>query len=110
MRLAFWRRHNGDASGLLAELAGYRPPPGYDRSLNQHNDFRAVFLQTEQGKRVLWSILRWARVYQTVFVRGDRDATFVNEGARNLGLKLLMTIYEEPQPRPERAPHERKTT
>jgi hypothetical protein len=30
-------------------------------------------------------------------VRGDRDATLVNEGARNIGIKLLMTLHEAPR-------------
>jgi hypothetical protein len=84
----------------LAEIAGTRPPAGYERSRAQHDDFAAVFLGAstpEQGRRVLWSILEWTRLYRTSFVHGDRDATFVNEGARNIGIRLLTTLHEAPR-------------
>ena len=99
MRLPFRRRRAGRGrTGLLAEIAGARPAAGYDRSRGQHEDFVAVFLGVstpEQGKRVLWSLLEWTRLYRSSFVRGDRDATLVNEGARAIGLKLLTALYEE---------------
>ena len=98
MTLLFWRhRAEPVRAGLLAEIAGARPAAGYERSRGQHEDFVAVFLgasSPEQGKRVLWSLLEWTRLYRSSFVRGDRDATLVNEGARAIGLKLLTALYE----------------
>ncbi len=36
-------------------------------------------------------------------VKGDAHQTYLHEGERNIGLKILVTLNAEPRERPERA-------
>jgi rRNA maturation protein Nop10 len=66
---------------------------------DRYRDFRAVFFgqsTPEQGKRVLWQILCWCRLFRPVSAPGDPHETYRRDGERNIGLKIFMTLNAEP--------------
>lgn len=72
---------------------------------DRYRDFRAVFFgqsTPEQGKRVLWQILCWCRLFRPVSAPGDPHETYRRDGERNIGLKIFMTLNAEPDA-PEKA-------
>jgi hypothetical protein len=76
-----------------ASLGGHYTP------LDRYRDFRAVFFgqsTPEQGKRVLWQILEWCRLFRPVSAPGDPHETYRRDGERNIGLKIFMTLNAEP--------------
>ena len=74
-------------------------------SLDRYRDFRKVFLETEEGKRVLREILCWAKLLMVTSAGKPIDPLELakREGHKELGCKLLSTIYIEPAPKPDRA-------
>jgi len=111
MAVLNWRRWLGLAPrpepDMEAFFDGLRTAStGAWTALDRYRDFRAVFLGAstpEQGKRVLWQIFEWARIWRPVAVRGDPYETYRRDGARDIGLKILMTMNAEPEERPTRA-------
>ncbi|MGF1593962.1 MAG: hypothetical protein ACFCUW_11815 [Kiloniellaceae bacterium] len=68
-------------------------------AVDRYRDFRAVFFgqsTPEQGKRVLWQILEWCRLFRPVSAPGDPHETYRRDGERNIGLKIFMTLNAEP--------------
>jgi hypothetical protein len=57
-------------------------------------EFRALFLGSPRGKRVLYEILSWAGMFRPSFVPGDAYATHYRDGERNIGLRLLAMLVE----------------
>ncbi|GEM_PF-1781496 len=55
------------------------------------NDVRHV-LSSVQGRRFVWWILDMAGVYRTSFT--GNSTTFFNEGARNIGLRVLAYVMD----------------
>lgn len=82
-----------------------KAPTGDYDPMDRYREFRAVFLSTEQGRRVLHELLRRCGVNRTS-VRGQpidpHRVTFL-EGERSIGLWLLGTIAVEPAQRPTQA-------
>jgi len=68
-------------------------------AVERYRDFRAVFFgesTPQQGKRVLWQILEWCRLFRPVSVPGDPHETYRRDGERNIGLKIFMILNAEP--------------
>lgn len=68
-------------------------------TIDRYRDFRAVFFgesTPQQGKRVLWQILEWCRLFRPVSTPGDPHETYRRDGERNIGLKIFMTLNAEP--------------
>ena len=86
--------------GLLVELAGGKPPENWTPE-DRWREFRAVFMSDERGRRVLWQILEWTRMYRTTIQPGDPYATYANEGGRNVGIRILATLAREPERKDE---------
>ncbi len=66
--------------------------------IDRYRDFRAVFFgesTPQQGKRVLWQILEWCRLFRPVSAPGDPHETYRRDGERNIGLKIFMTLNAE---------------
>jgi len=71
------------------------------RPQDRARDFRAVFFgdsTPQQGRRVLWQLLEWCRLFRPVSVPGDPHETYRRDGERNIGLKLFMVRNAEPGP------------
>ena len=69
-------------------------------AIDRYRDFRAVFFgesTPQQGKRVLWQILEWCRLFRPVSAPGDPHETYRRDGERNIGLKIFMTLNAEPE-------------
>ena len=95
--LARLRRRPGrpDPEALFADLSLAHTGRAYS-DLERYQDFRAVFLSDRRGKRVLYEILTWARVFRPAYMPGDAHGTHYNDGMRNVGLKVLAVINAEP--------------
>lgn len=68
--------------------------------LDRYRDFRAVFLASEQGRRVLHEILGWGHMFRPSFVGGGQVDPYrlaIREGERHMALRLLTTIKAEPR-------------
>ncbi len=101
-----WRRRRarpgpGTTPGpesLFAELAAVRPPEDYGAA-ERARDFRAVFFGEStpvQGRRVLWQILAWCRLFRPLAAPGDSHETYRRDGERNIGLRLLAVLNAAP--------------
>lgn len=91
---------DADILDAVSNLAGSKPYLPKDR----YADFRKVFTGTDEGKRVLHEILSWGRMFQPA-VNGkpiDPYAMAIREGERNMALRLLATVYNEPPARPDK--------
>ncbi len=85
---------------ILAELS---VPEDYD-AVDRYNDFRKVFLETEQGRRVLKQILGWGSLLKVHPVKSPIDPYLTErlEGQRNLSLKIFAIMLVEPPERPDK--------
>jgi hypothetical protein len=88
-----------DPEALMADLAAAYSPTTYTEQ-DRHRDFKALFLGSPQGRRVLYQILAWAHQWRPTFVAGKPDVSAFQEGERNVGLRLLTAIQIEPKSRP----------
>lgn len=68
----------------------------------KYQDFRTVLMGTDAGKRVLREILSWGGLFRPTVLGTPIDPyrMAVREGQRNLALKLLDTVHNEPPERP----------
>ena len=82
-------RHLGDADHLVDREIGR---DGAETAA----EFRALFLGSARGKRVLYEILSWAGMFRPSFVPGDAFATHYRDGERNIGLRLLAMLGTTP--------------
>lgn len=101
-RLLGHERGNPDPELFLEQLGRVRIGEKYTHT-DRYRDFRHVFYSDEQGRRVLSQIFEWVGFYRTSITPGDPYATHVQEGERNIGLKLLATLNAEPAERPDTA-------
>ena len=81
----------GDPPALFADLADARRGLAWT-AVDRRRDFRAVFLGGAAGRRVLYEILAWSRVFASTFVPGDAFATHWREGGRDVGLRILAVL------------------
>lgn len=87
--------HMPGAEALFAELGRARSGIEYDHE-DRRRDFQAVFLGSDAGKRVLYEVLAWSHVFASTFVPGDSHATHWREGGRDIGLRILAALNQEP--------------
>jgi hypothetical protein len=97
-----WRRKNAlpDPEGFFDDLRRASLGQRYTRE-DRARDFRAVFFgesTPQQGRRVLWQLLEWCRLFRPVSAPGDPYETYRRDGERNIGLKLFMVLNAEPEP------------
>jgi hypothetical protein len=110
--LIAWRRRRGrpHPERFFDDLRRAQLGPRYTAA-ERYRDFRAVFFgdsTAQQGRRVLWQILEWCRLFRPVSVAGDPHETYRRDGERNIGLRIFMVLNAEPQSEPgEEAAHER---
>jgi len=75
---------------------------GYQNSPQMFEDFRRVFLTTEQGKRVFHQIMIWGGQFRSSVVPGDPYGTHTNEGQRSLAARILASVLREPKELPNK--------
>ena len=85
---------------LLSDLS---IPEDYD-PLDRYNDFRKVFLDTDQGRRVLKQILGWGHLLRVSPISNPVDPwrMVFAEGARNLALGIFAVMLKAPPEKPAR--------
>ncbi len=86
---------------LLAKLS---IPEDYD-PVDRYNDFRKVFLETDQGRRVFKQILGWGHLLKSHLVQPrpiDPYSVMGAEGERNLALRIFAVMLVEPPKRPDK--------
>lgn len=86
----------------LAMLAGLPSTTGYTPK-DRFADFRKVFDGTPEGRRVLSEILSWGHMLKPSMVGSPVDPylTHMRDGERNIALRLLATVNNEPQEKPQ---------
>ncbi len=60
-------------------------------SLATLSDYKTVF-KSEEGRRVLWDLMKQASMISTSYVQGDPHSTSFNEGTRSVCLHILKKI------------------
>lgn len=92
-----------DETPTAEEAAGFfdimsKPQTGNYTEMDRYRDFRALFLGTDQGRRVLYEILGWGHMFRPSFQGApiDPNRVMIHEGERNMALKVLSTINKEP--------------
>lgn len=87
----------------LEVLAAISIPEDYD-ALDRYQDFQKVFLDTDQGRRVLKQILSWGGLLNSHLLQRppiDPWTIVAREGQRNLAIKIFRVMLEEPKKKPE---------
>lgn len=81
----------------LAMLAELSIPEDYHPN-DRYHDFRKVFLETDEGRRVLKLILSWGHMLNSHAIGKPVDANriLLSEGGRNLALRILAVMMVEP--------------
>ena len=61
-----------------------------------HRDFRRIFLEDETGRRVFRQIMTWCHPFKISYGGGDASLTYLQEGERNIGLRIIAAMHETP--------------
>lgn len=96
-----WKRWGKpDHEAFLAQLAAAYPRK-YSK-MDKYRDFRRVFLETSQGRRVLYEILSWGYVFRcpAAMSKFDPYETMYHNGEANMAKRLMATMNNEPLERP----------
>ena len=92
---------------LFELIPQFEPPKNYTAD-DQYRDFRRVFLETDEGKRVLHQILSYCRLFQVISPGMLSVELLANHnGERHVAKKILEAIYREPQQQPSVANRKR---
>ncbi len=96
-----WRRARPDHEAFLTELATSHPGKQYQK-IDRYRDFRRVFLDSEQGRRVLYELLALCGMYKSAAPRAKFDPyeTMFLNGQQDIAFTLLGTLNIEPKARP----------
>ncbi len=80
----------------MFETLSRAPVENYE-PMDRYRDFRAVFLATDQGTRVLCEILKLAGMNKSIPPGPiDPNRTHVSEGRRSMGNSIMGIIHNEP--------------
>ena len=96
-----WRKAGKpDLDAFFAELQQSHPGK-YDK-MDRFRDFQRVFLESEQGKRVLYEILLWCHITRpsAPLAKFDPYETMFLDGERSIGIQIMVTMNAEPRVRP----------
>jgi len=100
IRRQLWRFRvsEPDPEAFLDDLR--KAQSGRYTRMERYKDFRAVFMGSDAGKRVLWQILRWGKMFGTVAQPNNPHMTYFRDGERNIGLRIMHTMNAEPAEQP----------
>ena len=89
---------DADVHALLELLPG----GDYQNDSDRYQDFRQLFMGSDQGKRVLYEILSWGKLFRPGVMGSPIDpyALAIAEGKRHLTLQLLSIVNIEPPTQP----------
>ena len=86
---------------LISDLAIVGPhKTTYTSPMERYGEFRRLFLDTDEGRRVLREILVMGGVNRVAAVRGDPYETYLRQGETNLAFKIFNAALVEPGVRP----------
>lgn len=97
-----WRRlGKSDPEAFLSQLAASHPGKRYSK-MDRYRDFRRLFLDTDQGRRVLFEILSWGHIFRcpAAMSKFDPYETLYHNGEANMAKRLMSTMNAEPKERP----------
>ena len=85
-----------DSFDALADLPS--PPENYT-DLDRYRDFRVVFMQTDEGRRVLRRIMEMGCIFAEPRLISPIDPYMLAafRGKRQLALEIFKTMNDEPQ-------------
>ena len=100
--MIFHRLGDPDPEAFLAELAAAYPGKKYSKSIDRYRDFRRLFLDSEEGKRVLYEILSWGGMFRSAAPAANFDPyqTMFLNGQQDIAFRLLAAMNAEPSARP----------
>jgi len=98
-----FRRGTPDPEKFMRQLQAAHPGGRNYSRMDRYRDFRRVFLDTEQGRRVLYEILLWSHMFQPSgpLAKFDPYEAMFLDGERSLGQKIMRTMNAEPAERPQ---------
>ena len=101
----FRRRGNPDPERFLAELSHAHPGTANYSHADRYADFRALFLETERGRRVLFEIMSWGHMFRASadIANFETNRTMFADGERNMALRIMTTMNAEPMAMPTKA-------
>lgn len=99
-----------DIEALFADLSKTHPGKGQYAQMDRYRDFRAVFMGSDQGKRVLYEILSMGHMFIAPPVLGafDTNRTMFHGGEQNVVLGIFKTAQVEPKEVPTEQVRQRK--
>lgn len=85
---------------------------GYATEMERYQDFRQVFLGSDQGRKVLNEIMRWGHAFRSNSNVAGYDPVKMNiaDGQRGLANRILTTAHVEPKAKPTIANSKPKRT
>ena len=98
--MIFRQLGNPDPEAFLAVLAASHPGKSYSK-MDRYKDFRRLFLDTEEGKRVLYEVLSFCGMYRSAAPAANFDPyqTMFLNGQQDIAFRLLATMNAEPKER-----------
>lgn len=94
---------------LFELIPQFEPPLSYTAD-DQYRDFRRVFLETDEGKRVLHQILAFCRLFQVIPpTQLSVELLAMHNGERHVAKKILEALYREPKQQPAAATRKRSS-
>ena len=102
MRFWPWKRlGNPDPEAFIADLAASHQGKNYSK-MDRYRDFRRLFLESEEGKRVLYEILSFCGMFRSAAPSANFDPhkTMFLNGQQDIAFRLLATMNAEPKARP----------
>jgi hypothetical protein len=97
--MIFRKLGNPDPEAFFAELADSHPGKKNYKPMDRYRDFRRVFLDTDEGRRVLQEIFSFCGMFRPI-TNLETNGAFFHEGERNIALKIMTTMNAEPKERP----------
>lgn len=87
---------NPDPLAFLERLSRSQVGDKYT-DVDRYRDYRRVFLDRPEGRRVLWQLFEMAHLFAPVAVLpGDPYEAYHRDGARNLALAIFAILNADP--------------
>ena len=96
--MIFRRLGDPDPEAFLADLAKSHPGKSYSK-MDRYRDFRRLFLDTDEGRRVLYEIFSFCGMFRSAAPAANFDPyqTMFFNGQQDIAFRLLATMNAEPR-------------